>query len=80
MNDFECNSMKPSCLCLHVHTQGLLQNNASYFILMVCNVRGSGIAAEVEPSHEDSVKFCCPVRDGVKRQSDKMVSGIEKCV
>lgn len=46
----------------------------------VSEADAGGIAAEVEPSHEDSVKFCCPVRYGVKRQSDKMVSGIEKCV
>ena len=36
-----------------------------------------GMAVEVEPSHQYSVKFCCCATDDTEWQSDKMAFGME---
>ena len=39
-----------------------------------------GMAAEVKPSCQYSITFCCSATDGAKGQSDSMMSDIEVCI
>ena len=45
---------------------------------MASEVVAGGMA--VEPSYQDVISFCCCGTDGSKRQSGKMVSGMEVCM
>jgi len=47
---------------------------------MTSEVDVDGMAAEVEPSHQYSVMFCCFQTDGSRGQFDEMASDVEVCV
>jgi len=58
---------------------GHSESNASYCITLTHELRGmaGGMAVKAEPSHQDSITFCCCAVMAAERQCDKMASDME---